>query len=453
MKSDLKKESAIKRELLSEGNFLETLLNEALSYNIIKENELEKIQRQMAELLTCELERYTVGESSSVRTETAQGIFASLCYTVGVSLKTSPDGDSAAKRIRKESISELLAIGKHAVNRKIKVAKLLYLRSLRNRISTKNFAYNETINSGVIDFFKSYDNLFAANETPASIDYPLCADFTELSGIEYIIKYLDCLYLENSFCKKFHSSSTEAILRGYHSNFEDLLINIFERVLINAFGCIILGRNLFELSLTSSDTEALSKLFSEMTKDDIVKTLKKYTPILLSRLNIKNPSLEKYILLCNKKIAAVIKLSAENKALSKIFITGVDAKEKAIIEFNNGAEMDGEAFRDFLEELKNCRYASDKIKMIVSLKSFNDILDVLRGECLFDDEFKKLFLAFGETELSLLYKEIPPDIAENKDHLTEGEKAWINEYIKFFHSLPSSKKEKIIDLADKLVQE
>ena len=64
-------------------------------------------------------------------------------------------------------------------------------------------------------------------------DYPLYNNLIgKLDGVEFIKEYLNSLYLENLFCKKFSEDKIKYLLYGYSHDYKELIINIFEIVLL-----------------------------------------------------------------------------------------------------------------------------------------------------------------------------------------------------------------------------
>ena len=64
--------------------------------------------------------------------------------------------------------------------------------------------------------------------------------------------------------------------------------------------------------------------------------------------------------------------------------------------------MDNEKLRDLIEEIKECRFISDKIAMVKEeVKSVRDLVEVL-NECFWDDEAFELFKTFSKEELYLI---------------------------------------------------
>ena len=75
----------------------------------------------------------------------------------------------------------------------------------------------------------------------------------EKVGIDYMTDYIEKSLLEHSLCLKF-KEEIEAILEGFHKGYRDLLVNIFELVLMNAIGRLILKKDLSSLYLQVTGT-------------------------------------------------------------------------------------------------------------------------------------------------------------------------------------------------------
>ena len=72
------------------------------------------------------------------------------------------------------------------------------LQSVQNNcLVTDVLAYNDTLHGGLSLFFQSYDIDYGTHETQGSIDYPLSNDKMNLTGVDYMLSYLQKLQLEN----------------------------------------------------------------------------------------------------------------------------------------------------------------------------------------------------------------------------------------------------------------
>ena len=113
--------------------------------------------------------------------------------------------------------------------------KLFYkITFLNNLISTPNYFYNSTLNSGINAFFKNYNYEYDASNIIITVDYmPFIKDIKNV-GIEFIKKYLEYINYENKFCKKFNNENINVLLNKIHKNYKDLPINIFEYVFLTS---------------------------------------------------------------------------------------------------------------------------------------------------------------------------------------------------------------------------
>ncbi|MDR0905889.1 MAG: DUF6179 domain-containing protein [Oscillospiraceae bacterium] len=227
---NIEKIRLIDESRLNSELYFQSLIEEACRLGMITDAELEKIRLGCLELLARKIEFYTKGESSSVRVEIAEMIMASNLFTIGLRLKAYPDADSAAEALTKTKIAELYDSGRQLIDKKLKSAKLTYVRLRRNKLQTQNLAYNKTVDADVKTFFKKYHPDFNAHEIPVTPDYPLCKPIDGLVGIEFLEEYLKSLYSENAFCARFDPNNLHRMLLDCDPRYPDLLINIYECV-------------------------------------------------------------------------------------------------------------------------------------------------------------------------------------------------------------------------------
>ncbi|HAZ06275.1 MAG TPA: hypothetical protein DCY58_08620, partial [Acetobacterium sp.] len=82
MKNKIKKQSMIDGDKLSGEFYFQSLLQEAYVKGVLSSKESERIQLECLKLLADSTERFTRGQSSSIRVEIAQGIMASNLFTI-----------------------------------------------------------------------------------------------------------------------------------------------------------------------------------------------------------------------------------------------------------------------------------------------------------------------------------------------------------------------------------
>ena len=242
--------SYIKRDELDETNYLESLIDNALTKKYIDIEFVSYLQLKMLELLKTKVKKYNLLSSSSIMVEKADMIMQSNMYTIGLYLKQYTP-DKAIKLLNDTDINTLYEEGRKILINKIKVSKLLYRRLMNNMLETSNETYNATIIGGISGFFKLYDYEYNAREINITADYPLYNNLIgKFIGIEFMEKYIESIYIENEFCKMFDISKVESLLTTYSLNFSELVVNISSTVLTECIGCILANEDIQDLSVS-----------------------------------------------------------------------------------------------------------------------------------------------------------------------------------------------------------
>ena len=345
--ANIEKRHVINSQNLSGEFYFNSILQEAYSCGLLNDIDLENIQMQCISLLAYKSEKYNLGESSSIRIETAESIMKSILYTIGLYLKTIPDPDNAAVELKTVKIPELYERGRKLVNTKFQEAKHLYNMIQKNKLVTQNNSYNSTLSdNGIGIFFKSYNIEYEAHDFPASIDYQLCNPVNDLAGIEFIQKYLENLYIENEFCRNFEAENIHQLLYGYDKNYPELLINIFEQVLTAALGCSLADCNIRELNISRADIQCLYEKLRKYDHDTLMLTINKATNYIYKDLNVTNPLIRGYIGKSLPKIVTNIEIALKLNTLDKVFITPKNPDSEPRINFESSAKMDDENKED-----------------------------------------------------------------------------------------------------------
>lgn len=451
MMNNLEKQYLIKRENLSEAHYFKSFLQEAYRLNLLTDSQFEDIEMQSLKLLAKQTKRYTFGDSSSVKVETAEKILESIFYCVGIYLKSFQDTDVSLNVLKQNTLSMLFQQGRKLINSKFTAARQMLSIIQTDCIITDNCAYNDTVQSGIEPFFNKYDAEFAAQDVPGSIDYPLCNEKMDLAGIEYIFSYLQKLNLENQFCKNFSEHNIAILLRKYNEHYQDLLINIFELVLTNAIGLVILGKNALKLDIMPTDAEKLDLKLRNIPIDRMDTILQKASAQLISELNISNRQLQNYMSESLINLSARIKNALGIDKIEYVFINSKENNTQSDLIFQDGEKIEDELFRKITDEIRSCRFASDKAAIIKKeIHAVSDLTDILEASCIFDEEFDEIFKSLDDIELTLLSKKIATHIIDSDFHFTENEKEWQNRLKCFLDRIDLSKKRKISDLAGKI---
>lgn len=74
-------------------------------------------------------------------------------------------------------------------------------------------------------------------------------------GIEFIEKYLQSISYENELCNTFLPEDIESLLTRYSTEYRNLVINVFQLVLIECVGCVIGEDECIKLKVNSDTVQ------------------------------------------------------------------------------------------------------------------------------------------------------------------------------------------------------
>lgn len=309
----------IKAELLSQKYYVQSLIEQAQLFGLLSDRELSVMQGDLLLILAEQTDRWSRGESSSIPTEKAQDMMASILFVIGIQLKTYQTPEQAVEILKSKPLKALFEKGMELVRRKTAISRYLQKKILDNLFKTPNVYYRSTVADGINGFFKLYRPQFAAHEIHITADYPVFMGRPELEGIEFIEKYLRCIQAENAFCVCFAPQDIHRLLCGLTQDYCSVPLNIFEPVLLSALGLVIQGRSPKRLDLTENDISFLYRQFSRQSEKEVQDCLKKALIYLIKEIELPQTSIQ-YVSLCIPKLAAEILNAVELKTLDKVFL-------------------------------------------------------------------------------------------------------------------------------------
>ncbi len=398
----------IQEEELDSEFYFQSLFNLICSRQLLEASEIGRIQVELSNLLGKETERYTGGESSSVKIETAQGLLQSICYQISMYLKSIPCMEKKLEVINKEKVSELFYHGMDRIISSKKEAQILLEQIQGHALRIENIAYQDTIFHGIVDFFHDYNIEFAAQDNPGSIDYPLCRTIERLTGIEFISEYLKRLWIENEFCLKFDPDKIQCLLNGFHKENVEMLINIFELIFTNALGCTLVGNDCRSLNIRPQEMTLLQNMLEGKSTQELQSLFTEQFYILADSMEIDKD--REYFISVIPELVIRIKHNLKLHRLDRLFISFPE--EGMGMEYNyleEGILMEDEMLRKLIEELRACRYVSDKIELLRrEVQSLSDMVELLE-ECFYGDELLEVYKNLSFAELEMLRKRIEDD--------------------------------------------
>lgn len=283
----LVKKEFINISTLSGREYLVSLLRETQKVGLLSPETAARIQKEGMDIVSGLAMDFTDGRSSSIRIEQAQEFVLSVFYTAGLALKACPSPSEAAFRLASEPLRTLYDEGTQIIKKKLAAAHMLHRQVSKNIFAVKNEFYASTITAGLNGFFKLYNPKFGAHETHITADYPTFLPVNDLTGIEFIEKYLEFIDLENRFCLCFDAgAASEMLHRRFGEEYEGLVLNIFEHVLTKALCCALSGETVKGLMC---DTCILNSTLSGLTQLQLSNKLHAALSTMLSELQGSEP--------------------------------------------------------------------------------------------------------------------------------------------------------------------
>ncbi|MDR2899245.1 MAG: DUF6179 domain-containing protein [Clostridiales bacterium] len=401
MSNSLDSIRVIKRSDLSETDYLQTLIEQALHKGLISDKETERIQLECLTLLADKVNRYNMGDSSSIPVDKAKDIMNSLFFTISLWLKTYENPCDAVVILQKEPVKDIYQKGLRRINTLLASTKTVHGILLKELVPTPNVYYSATLKDGILGFFKLYYPEFSAQEIHITADYPLYNPIPKLSGIEFIKAYTQAAYYENKFCAYFDPSNIHYLLCGFDRNYNELLFNIYEHVLTAAIGCAALNKDTCNLDIGESGINQLYTLFLGM-EENIPEILRQAFRT-LDGLFTFSDGLKAYIKKSLSTVYRAILHNTRNRSLDRIFFTPKYPEQKQKIMFSFGEKMDDELYRKVVDEIRKYRFTQDKLSIINEfVHSLTDLEDIISDALLSKEEVQMILKRLELSEIAAL---------------------------------------------------
>lgn len=445
----------IDEKKIDKNNYLLSMLSHGIKCKALKSEDALRVQKEIMDILKDLIMRHTKGKSTSVTVETSEALMSSILFSIDFYLnKLKPQ--EALIVIKEGNIKKVYEEGLRLIEINLKDTKMLYFKVLKERLNTPLEAYNITLDEGIPIFFNKYDLYFEAHNALASIDYPLIFDDWSVKGVSYMYNYLVNFKIENDFLRLFEEKNIDEIVfkyekmcRIYH---KIELINIFEIVINNSLFSLIRGGSAFDLKIKKEELEKICCVL----KNNIGKLHEK-AKVLIEELNIKDINtinyINKYIEVLKKRVLRALEL----QTLDKIVVTDNEEEVAPEIFFCAGDKMDENSFRTLVKRIIESHSKEEKLQEINKVHSLQDFLDILRGDCLFYDEYNYIFSSLKEAEIAILINILFEDeLRDGEEHINalvkekESDEEYLLCFIEFLKKLNSERRESIEKLMKKL---
>ncbi len=436
----------IDRSRLLPENYLISLVYAAIDTGIYTEDEMIEMQTFAVMELEKKVHAYTRGESTSVRTELAERFMESLFYTAGVTLMLLPTPEDAVEKLKSVSFSSLCEEGLREIRRRCQAMASLATNLRAQRIPTQAVYYRYATEKLIPAFLRRYNAQFLAQENEVLPDYPLLSPVKSgLTGILFMQRYLQRLYMETQVLRIFSAAAIERLLASANPQYRDTPENILRPVLLSALGAIVAGGE--GDFLCASELPRLAEVLFDRTEGEIEALLSRAVETLFSRRSIAAPKTVAYLLSAVPGIAAETAQAVKNGTLARLYPTP-DGRKTAKMRFRFGQRMDDDAFSVLLFDLSRAGTFEEKNAIIRErVHSLYDLEDLLAEGIFAEDEGMALLSILNEGELAFLLKKHPALTPAEEIGMKEGEIFLSRLVARYLSSLPSGAAETVARLA------
>lgn len=405
--TNIRKQTTLNKKFLDPHHYTLSLIEEGCRIGLIDGPTMNIIKSQLMSLLKDLIIKYTHGESTSVKVETAQSILLSVFYSIDALMFSFNNPEDAIGLLRSDNIAKIYKKSFDIVSLCLEETKSLFHTTKNNKLDFPVKAYHSTIDEALPDFFNNYDIMFKAQDTMASMDYPLLFDDMSIKGIYYIKQYLEKLEIETHFCRMFAKNDINHLLfnygRAYGLDYREALINVFEIVLTNSIFSVLSDSNVYGLSISPVQHANLQKKFNSLAPSQCSSLINEGIENLLRHVQADQPQLRDYISNFKSVLMPRFLIALTHNNLANVIIIDGIKEAQLDITFNEGQRMNDDSFRRLISQLRECTEVADKNQLIKSnIHSLGDFIDVLEAECFYGNEYKALFNSLGDIELSIL---------------------------------------------------
>lgn len=261
-------------------------------------------------------EKYTSKESTSVSVERARQFMEAVFYCID-----ELDENRTFSLVDEKGLSAFQAYqqGYNIVMQKVETAQKKYEQLLAIFSDYQNENLRDTVQTGLLGFFKYYDPRFEPQNTILTLDYPVYEIDQDKKGIDLISDYIDAIYLEQLFLNQFSKELIIQILRQYDEHYQKQFINICSYVSRTVLVSSFLKQIETKAQITNP-YELLWEVLQRYSKQKLYHLFTEYIHLLVQSRYQGNEKLERYLMLDLDDRLVRLKQVTEIKYLKNVVV-------------------------------------------------------------------------------------------------------------------------------------
>lgn len=260
--------------------------------------------------------KYTGGDSTSVTYERAQSLMGAVFYCLDAYSRWPADGLAREGLTAKEAYEAGYAMVLDKMRQLVK----RYEQLAADFEDYGLICLHDTVRAGLPEFLQRYDARFCPQDTLLTLDYPVFADLSGLSGVEAVWSYTVCIAREQAFLRHFDRQYVVWLLKQYDRHYEELIENVCAIVLANTLGHLLLAKPLDEGGLTIKERTQLEQILLDLPPKKMEGLLADTLARWLAQWGEADDQLFSYLRLSLADIAFRARQRAANGHLEHIFV-------------------------------------------------------------------------------------------------------------------------------------
>lgn len=203
--------------------------------------------------------KYTQNSSTSIPYETAQQLMEAILYCIN-----EKSEENEALVTGQMPANAAYETGYQVLIKKIEATLQLYDQIMKNYNDYGNTAYKDTVFHGLPEFFRRYDPQFCPQDHLLTLDYPVLVDLHEFQGGDLIVKYVNCIWLEQQFLAKLPVNHVTKVLSQSPQGYQDLFVNLCAIVVKKILCSMLIHQKDWEITFSDREYRALGNQIKEL---------------------------------------------------------------------------------------------------------------------------------------------------------------------------------------------
>ena len=277
--------------------------------------EMEELLPIVAELS----KKYTSNESTSISYEKANELMEAVLYCIR---ELEEEKDYIEGEEFHLSARQAYEEGYRRLVEKVLVVKERYHSILPMFDSYGNKAYYDTVIKGIPQFFLYYDSRYRPFDHLLTLDYPLlCTKVYEQCGIDAIQTYIDGVHAEQIFLSGLPKEYVTEVLKAYHIEYDELLLNISSVVMRNMIGSMMADKPITRFGFQEQEYKRMEEEVNGISEEKLKQVILYYMHALVQK-GWENQAEEVNSYFQNDIAGFVVELknAAKHHVLKQIFV-------------------------------------------------------------------------------------------------------------------------------------